>query len=177
VAAGCGAASDLGHLFPRHFARSVMSPSSRHLSQAGIPKAYELTSLSDDRRSFCLSRAPSLSRASLYPARDQSEASSGSNLARCRPERLQPSLRDLPPARTPAARRRSHHHGCGRAIRAAGRVEWPAFNEDSAAFDAPPDRASTPNTEFMSPTGCSAISTAPQIQAKVSSRLTTRPGL
>ena len=50
--------------------------------------------------------------------------------SRCRPERLQRSLYDLPSARAATARRRSHHHGCGRAIRTADRLEWPAVNED-----------------------------------------------
>jgi putative restriction endonuclease len=49
---------------------------------------------------------------------------------RCRPERLQRSLCDLPSARTPAARCRSHHHRCRRAIRTAGDLEWPTINED-----------------------------------------------
>ena len=62
-------------------------------------------------------------------------------LSRCRPERLPRSLCDLPSARAATARRRSHHHGCGRAVRTADRLEWPAVNEDpSCRLRRPPDR-------------------------------------
>jgi hypothetical protein len=55
----------------------------------------------------------------------------------CRLERLRRPLCHLPSARAEAPRCRSHRHGYGRAVRTAGRLEWPAVNEDHhAAFDA-----------------------------------------
>jgi hypothetical protein len=62
-------------------------------------------------------------------------------LSRCRPERLRRSLCDLPFARAATARCRSHRHGCGRAARAADRLEWPAANQDPpCGLRCPPDR-------------------------------------
>jgi hypothetical protein len=82
----------------------------------------------DDRRSFCPSHAPSLSRAPLRLARDQGEVVAPSVVSRCRPERLWRSLCDLPTARAAAARCRPYHHGCERAARTTDRLERPAVN-------------------------------------------------
>ena len=57
-------------------------------------------------------------------------------LSRC-PERLWGTVRDLPSARAAAARCRSHRHGCGRAARAADRLEWPAVIEDPSCGSSP----------------------------------------
>ena len=76
-----------------------------------------------------------------YALREIKRGCIPSIVSRCRPERLRRSLCDLASARTPAARCRSHHHGCGRAIRTAGDLEWPTVNEDpSCGLRCPPDR-------------------------------------
>jgi hypothetical protein len=66
---------------------------------------------------------------------------------------LQRSLCDLPSARTPAARCRSHHHGCGRAIRTAHDLERLTVNEaPSCGLRRPPDRdrPRSPNSRVRS---------------------------
>jgi hypothetical protein len=58
-------------------------------------------------------------------------------LSRCGSCRLWGKVCDLPPPRAPAPRCRPHHHGCGRAVRAADRLEWLAADQvHHAAFDA-----------------------------------------
>jgi putative restriction endonuclease len=68
-----------------------------------------------------------------YALREIKARFAPSIVSRCRPERLKRSLCDLPSARAAAARCRSHHHRCGRAIRTAGDLEWPAADQN---FDA-----------------------------------------
>jgi hypothetical protein len=65
-----------------------------------------------------------------YALREIKARLAPSIVQRCCPERLPRSLGDLPSARAAIARCCSHHHGCGRAIRTADRLEWPTVNED-----------------------------------------------
>jgi len=62
-----------------------------------------------------------------YRGRHQGAAASD---PRCRPERLQRSLCDLPSARTAAPRCRSYHYGCGRAVRTTRDLERLTVNQD-----------------------------------------------
>jgi hypothetical protein len=58
-------------------------------------------------------------------------------IQRCGARGLRRSLCDLASARNPAARCRSHHYGCGRAIRTADRLNGlPLTKIHHAAFDA-----------------------------------------
>jgi putative restriction endonuclease len=66
-----------------------------------------------------------------YALREVKGAASSGIVPGCGPERLWRSLYDLPSARAATARCRPHHHGCGRAIRTADRLEWPAVNRRS----------------------------------------------
>jgi hypothetical protein len=73
LAPGCDEAADPGHLFPRHVARSVSADHS-DVHRGMAPRAVTSRSrIRSDRRSFGSSCPPSLSRAPLRTARDQSE--------------------------------------------------------------------------------------------------------
>jgi hypothetical protein len=77
-----------------------ISRSFRHSSSGGILERLRVElAIRGDRRSFRPSHAPGLSRAPLCAERDQSEVAASGILSRCRPERLQRPLCDLPSAR------------------------------------------------------------------------------
>jgi predicted transcriptional regulator len=58
-----------------------------------------------------------------------------------RQSKIEEKWNNLSIENTPAARCRSHHHGCGRAIRTAGDLEWLTANEDpSCSLQCSPDR-------------------------------------
>jgi hypothetical protein len=72
-----------------------------------------------------------------YALREIKARFAPSIVSRCRPERLRRSLCDLPSVRAPAARCRPHRHGCGRAVGAADRLEWPAAAQDPPCGPSP----------------------------------------
>jgi hypothetical protein len=74
-------------------------------------------------RSSCLASG---SRASLCASRGQGTVAAPDILPRCRPDRLRGTVYDLASTRAAAPRCRSHRHGCGRGVRAADCLQWPA---------------------------------------------------